>query len=136
MRLPEWPEGTVAVLSTAGPHAIPVSTCVRAGDRRVLLALALRRDSLTRLRADPRCALTVMAEAVAFTAHATASVVEEPMRVSDRVAAIALDVHDVQDHRQPRFTIDAGVRWSWTDDDAREADETIRDALRHLASRA
>ena len=34
--LPEWPEGTVAVLSTAGPHAIPVSTAVRAGDRQQL----------------------------------------------------------------------------------------------------
>src|SRR5918911_387339 len=61
--LPEWPPGTVAVLSTAGaaPHAIPVSTAVRAGERHVLLALAPRRSSLARLRADPRVALTVLA---------------------------------------------------------------------------
>ena len=54
--LPEWEEGTVAVLSTIGdePHAIPVSTAVRAGPRRVLLALALRRRSLALLRARPR----------------------------------------------------------------------------------
>ena len=32
--VPEWPEGTVAVLSTAGPHAIPVSTATRAGEGR------------------------------------------------------------------------------------------------------
>ena len=33
--LPDWPDGTVAVLSTGAgpPHAIPVSTAVRAGDR-------------------------------------------------------------------------------------------------------
>src|SRR6185295_15230638 len=61
--LPDWPTGTVAILSTAGgaPHAIPVSTAVRAGPRRVLLALARTRDSLARLRADPRCALIVIA---------------------------------------------------------------------------
>ena len=53
--LPDWPPGTVAILSTAGgaPHAIPVSTAVRAGPRRVLLALARTRASLARLRDDP-----------------------------------------------------------------------------------
>ncbi|MEA2311676.1 MAG: hypothetical protein QOE28_2557, partial [Solirubrobacteraceae bacterium] len=31
--LPDWPDGTVAVLATAGdaPHAIPVSLVVRCG---------------------------------------------------------------------------------------------------------
>ena len=59
MTLPEWPPGTVAVLSTAGRplHAIPVSTAVRGGPRRVLLALARTRTSLARLREDPDCAL-------------------------------------------------------------------------------
>jgi hypothetical protein len=53
--LPEWPAGTVAVLSTAGPepHAIPVSTAVRAGPRRVLLALARSRASTTRAARSP-----------------------------------------------------------------------------------
>src|SRR5262245_49641074 len=60
--LPEWKEGTVAVLSTGGgaPHAIPVSAAVRAGPRRVLIALAVGRESLARLRREPRCALTII----------------------------------------------------------------------------
>src|SRR5205823_5256786 len=53
--LPDWPAGTVAVLATGGPapHAIPVSTVLRAGPRTIVLALAAGRDSLARLRADP-----------------------------------------------------------------------------------
>lgn len=134
--LPEWEEGTVAILSTTGehPHAIPVSTAVRAGPRRVLLALSLRRESLALLRERPRVALTIVAAGdLAVTAHCRASIREEPMRVSDRVAAIALDVESIQDHGQPRFVIDAGVRWRWVDDEAREADAAIRAGLRELA---
>jgi flavin reductase (DIM6/NTAB) family NADH-FMN oxidoreductase RutF len=137
--LPAWDEGTVAILSTGAgaPHAIPVSTAVRAGPRRVLIALALRRESLARLREDPRCALTILAaDDVACTAHARATIVEEPMAISDHVAAVALDVHAIQDHDQPRFRIDAGVAWHWTDDEARERDREIRDALARIACRA
>lgn len=135
--LPEWTPGTVAVLSTGAgsPHAIPVSTGVRAGDQRVLIALALRRESLARLREDPRCALTIMAEGdVAVTAIGTASIVEEPMAISDKVAAIAIDVEELQDHTQPRFVIDAGVRWRWTDEEAESRDAEIRAHLRALAA--
>ena len=70
--LPDWPPGTVAVLTTHGadPHAIPVSTGVRRGPTTILFALSLRRESLARLRADPRCALTIVAGGdVAVTAH-------------------------------------------------------------------
>jgi flavin reductase (DIM6/NTAB) family NADH-FMN oxidoreductase RutF len=135
--LPAWTPGTVAVLSTGAgpPHAIPVSTGVRAGDRRVLLALARRRESLARLREDPRCALTILAGGdVAVTAHARAEVLEEPMRVSDRVAAVALAVERIQDHGQPRFAIDEGVRWRWTDPEAEARDAEIRAALLELAA--
>jgi hypothetical protein len=134
--LPEWGEGTVVILSTIGdePHAIPVSTAVRAGPRRVLLALSLRRRSLALLRARPRVALTILAAGdVAVTAHCRASIREEPMAVSDRVAAIALDVESIQDHGQPRFEIHEGVRWVWVDDEARAVDAAIRDGLRQLA---
>ena len=133
--LPDWTPGTVAVLSTGAgaPHAIPVSTGVRAGPRRVLLALALRRESLARLREDPRCALTILAPGVAVTAHATATIVEEPMAISDRVAAVALDVEALQDHLQPRFAIEEGVRWRWTDPEADARDREIREHLRGLA---
>jgi hypothetical protein len=130
--LPHWPEGTVAILSTGAgaPHAIPVSTAVRAGDREVLIALALRRESLARLKRDPRCALTLLAEGdVALTINARASVVEEPMAAADRVAAVRLEVDAIQDHAEPRFAIEAGVRWRWTDAEAAEQDAKVRAAL-------
>jgi hypothetical protein len=134
--LPEWPAGTVAILSTGAgaPHAIPVSAVVRADDRRVVMALALRRESLVRLRGDPRCALTILAAGdLAFTAHGRASILEEPMTISDRVAAVAVDVDAIQDHGQPRFEIDAGVAWHWTDAEAEARDAEIRAALLALA---
>ena len=128
--LPDWPDGTVTVLSTGAgaPHAIPVSTAVRSGPATVHFALGLRRESLARLREDPRCALTLLAEGVAVTALGTASVVEE----TDRVAFVRLDVEDVQDHGQPTFELAGGVRWHWTDEDAKRADAEIRAALRAL----
>ena len=137
LALPDWTAGTVAILSTGGgaPHAIPVSTGIRAGDRRVLLALALRRESLARLREDPRCALTILAAGdVAITALGRATVVEEPLAISDRVAAVAIDVDEIQDHGQPRFVIEDGVRWRWTDPEAEARDEEIRAHLRSLAA--
>ena len=135
--LPDWTPGTVAVLSTGAgwPHAIPVSTGVRAGDRRIVLALALRRESLARLREDPRCALTILDAGVAVTAHARATIVEEPMAISDRVAAVCLEVEEVQDHGQPRFELQEGVRWRWTDAEAQARDDEIRGALRAVAAR-
>ena len=134
--LPDWDDGTVAVLSTGGgrPHAIPVSTGVRAGPRRVLIALALRRESLARLREEPRCALTIMgAGNIALTAHATASIVQDPMDVSEKVAAVCLDVEEIQDHTQPRFAIESSVKWRWCELEARERDSAIRAALTELA---
>jgi hypothetical protein len=133
--LPDWPAGTVAILSTAGgePHAIPVSTGVRAGPHRVVLALARTRESLARLRDEPRCALTVIAAGIAFTAHGRAVVVQEPMEVSDSVVAVAIEVDDIQSHDDARFAIDAGVAWRWVDDEAAERDAAIHEALRRLA---
>ena len=55
------------------------------------------------------------------------------MAVSDRVAAVRLEVESIQDHGQPRFTIDAGVRWRWTDPEAERADAAIRAGLAALA---
>jgi hypothetical protein len=133
--LPEWPPGTVAVLSTAGrpPHAIPVSTAVRAGPQRLLLALASRRASLARVRDDPACSLTVIAgRDVAFTASGRATVMQDPMEVAENVVAVAFEVVTVQDHADPRFAIEAGVRWRWTDPDAAERDAAIHEALRRL----
>ena len=128
--LPDWPDGTVTVLSTGAgpPHAIPVSTAVRSGPATVHLALGLRRESLARLREDPRCALTVIAAGVAVTAYATASVVEE----NDRVAFLRLEVDSIKDHDQPTFEIETGVRWRWTDEDAEAGDADVRATLRRF----
>jgi hypothetical protein len=126
----------VAILSVGAgaPHAIPISTGVRAGPRRVLLALARRRETLARLREDPRAALTIVADGdVAITAYGVATIVAEPMSVSDAVAAVAIDVERIQDHGQPRFEIEAGVRWRWTDPEAAARDADIRAALVALA---
>jgi hypothetical protein len=134
--LPEWAPGTAAVLSTSGahPHAIPVSTAIRGGPRTILLALALRRESLARVREDGRCALTVMAGGnVAFTAHGHATIVQDPMDVSDRVAAVRIEVEAIQDHADDRFQIGEGVSWRWTDPEAEQLDLEIRAALSRQA---
>ena len=126
--LPSWPAGTVAVLSTGAgePHAIPVSTAVRRGPRELVLALALRRESLARLREDPRCAVTVLtAGNLAFTAVGQAVVEEE----GERVAVVRVDVARINDHTQPTFVIDDGVRWRWTDPEAERTDAELRARL-------
>jgi hypothetical protein len=71
---------------------------------------------------------------VAVTAYGTATIVEEPLRGCDGVVAIAVDVDEIQDHNRPFFSIDAGVRWHWTDDDAEARDRRVRAALSDLAS--
>jgi Pyridoxamine 5'-phosphate oxidase len=134
--LPDWVPGTVAILSTGGgePHAIPVSTGVKAGPRAILLALAAGRESLARLREDPRCALTVLAPGdIAVTAIGHASVVQDPLEVAENVVAVRIGVERIQDHWQDGFVIEDGARWRWTDDEAARRDAVIRDALEALA---
>jgi hypothetical protein len=126
--LPDWPGGTVGVLSTGGgePHAIPVSTAGRRGPRSLAFALGLRRESLVRLRADPRCAVTVLAAGdLAFTAVGV-GVIEE---AGPRVAVVRVDVSHIQDHGNDTFVIDDGVQWRWTDDDAARNDAEVRARL-------
>jgi hypothetical protein len=133
--LPDWPAGTVGMLATAGgaPHVIPVSTIVRAGDDALLLGLSGRRASLARLRRDPRVALAILAAGdLAVTVHGVARVLREAMACNDRVVALRLDAVRVQDHMQPRFSVDAGVAWHWTNDEAREMDAAIRAELAEM----
>lgn len=131
--LPTWERGTPAVLCVAGPHAIPVSTALRAGDRRVLFALGRRRDTLARLREDPRAALCVMGERVAFTAHGR--VAELSRQLGDvPVVALELRVERVQDHlADGRTEMIGGARWRWRDAGAARADELVVAGLRRLA---
>jgi hypothetical protein len=124
----------VLILVSAGapPHAIPVSAAVRAGPARVLLGLARSRESLARLRRDPRVGLAIMAGGdVAVTAYGTASVREEDL--ADGMAAVELRVDRVQDHKRPTFVIESGVGWHWTDAAAQERDGEVRRALQRLA---
>ena len=128
--LPDWPAGTAAVLAVAGPHAIPISTALRAGDRRIVFALGRRRETLARLRNDPAVALTVLAAGLAFTAHGRASVVAEQLPDAPPVVAVELQVERVQDHLADGRTemLDA-PRWRWREQRADEADARVRAAL-------
>ena len=133
--LPDWPAGTVAILSTHGetPHAIPVSAIVRAGPSRMLIALGRARESLARLRTDPRVALVILATGdVALTAHGSARVAQETL--VEGVAAIEFLVERVQDHRRTSFAIDAGISWHWTDPQAKARDAAVLAALERLAA--
>lgn len=133
--LPHWPAGTVALLATGAgaPHVIPVSTALRAADDRVLLALAHRRESLRRLREDPRAALALLAAGdVACTAHGMARVLADPLPGAENVVAVELRVDEVQDHGSRRFVIDGGVSWRWVDEEGERGDARTRAALAAL----
>lgn len=135
--LPDWPTRTIAVLSTVddGPHAIPVSAPLRAGDRCIRLSLHRERESLARLRARPQVAVCVLAEGdVAFTARGRARVIQEPMESDSRYAAVEIAVEHVDDHRQEAFRVAAGVDRSWVDEDEQRALGGRVAALRELAA--
>src|ERR687887_538137 len=110
--LPVWPTMTIAVLSTVDgdPHAIPVTAPLRAGARRVLLALKRDCASLARLRRRPEVALAVLAAGdEAFTARGRASVVQEPMTRAPEYAAVVIDVDEIDDDRLSAVTVESGV---------------------------
>jgi hypothetical protein len=131
--LPEWERGTPAVLCVAGPHPIPVTTPVRGGPHRVLLALGRRRETLERLRVDPRVAFVVMGERVAFTAHCRAQVIAEELEATDTVVAVELTVERVQDHlADGRTEMLDGARWRWCDAHDGEVEDAIVAELKQL----
>jgi hypothetical protein len=131
--LPQWDPGTPAILCVAGPHAIPVSTALRAADDRVLLALGRQRDTLQRLRDDSRVAFCLLGEGAAFTAHGYASVVAEQLDASERVVAVQLRVERVQDHlADGRTEMLDGARWRWLDEEFGAAEEQIVAELARL----
>ena len=131
--LPTWPPGTPAVLCVTGPHAIPVSSYVRAGDDRIVVALGSRRETLERLRADPAAAFCVLGEGVAFTAHCTAAVVRESLEAATGNTAVELRVARVQDHlADGRTELLEGARWRWVDDEAAALQPRILAELKTL----
>ncbi len=113
------------MLCVAGPHAIPVSTAVRLADDRLAFALGRGRDTLERLRSDPRVALCLLGTDLAFTAHGTATVVRDPLEVAP-VVGVELRVESVQDHQADgRTEMLDGARWRWLDPQAAGADPKI-----------
>ena len=131
--LPKWERGTPAVLCVAGPHPIPVTTPVRRGPDRVLLALGRQRITLERLRVDPRVALVVIGEGVAFTAHSRALVISEQLEAADTVVAVELTVECVQDHlADGRTEMLDGARWRWCNEHDGEMEDRIVAELRTL----
>jgi hypothetical protein len=133
-RLPDWQTGTPGVLCVAGPHAIPVSTAVRAGDRRLLLALGSGRETLRRLREDPRAAFCLLGQDVAFTAEGEARVLAERLEAVP-VVAVELRVFAVQDHlADGRTELLDGARWRWTEERFAESDAAIVAELERLAA--
>jgi len=110
----------------AGPHPIPVSTPVRRGPDRVLLALGRHRETLERLRVDPRVALIVIGKGVAFTAHSRALVIAERLEATDTVVAVELIVERVQDHlADERTEMLDGARWRWCNQHDGEMEDAI-----------
>jgi hypothetical protein len=131
--LPEWPTRTIAVLATVdhGPHAIPVSGPLRAGNRRILFSLHRRRGSLARLRRCARVALTILAEGVlAFTARGRVSIVKGSLAPAPDYVAIAIDVERIDDHRQVEFRVQSGIDGRWVDEDEQLALQAPVNALR------
>ena len=132
-RLPDWERGTPAVLCVAGPHPIPITAYLRAGDDRVLLALGRKRETLRRLRGDPSVALLLMGTGLAFTAHGRASVIAEELEATDTVVAVELRVDRIQNHLADKRTemLD-GARWRWCAEQHGEAEDAILADLKRL----
>ncbi|HET6887243.1 MAG TPA: hypothetical protein VFH87_04880 [Candidatus Udaeobacter sp.] len=135
--LPEWPETTIAVLSTQNEevHAIPITAPLRIGDRQILLRLKRCRESLARLREHPKVALTIFAKGnLAFTARGPARVVQEPMNDAPTFVAVAIDVENIDDHRQRDLVVDSGVSLDWTNQRTQQFLQEHLNALREVAA--
>ena len=99
------------------------------------VSLHRTRGSLTRLRERPQVALAVLTGGnIAFTARGRARIVQEPMTAGPDYAAVAIDVEQIDDHRQAEFLVEGGVDRRWLDEGERDAlGERVR-ALAELAS--
>jgi hypothetical protein len=131
--LPQWERGTPAVLCVAGPHPIPVTAYLCAGDDRLLVALGRRRETLRRIREEPAVALLLMGSGLAFTAHCRARVIAEKLEAADTVVAVELTVERMQNHlADGRTEMLDGVRWRWCAEEHGEAEDAILAELANL----
>jgi len=112
---------------------MPVSTAVRAADDRLLFVLGRRRETLRRIREDPRVAFCVLGEGLAFTARGEARVIREELEAA-RVVGLELRIDVVQDHlADGRTEMLDGARWRWVDERAAREEPLIVAELRYLA---
>ena len=108
---------------------------MRVSGDRALFALGRNRETLTRLRRDPRAALCVLGEDVAFTAHGEVRILGE-LEASETVVAVELRVNNVQDHLlDGRTQMLDGARWRWLDEAAAAVEPTIVAELRRLGEK-
>jgi len=92
-------------------------------------------ESLARLREHPKVALTIFAKGnLAFTARGPARVVQEPMLGAPMFAAVAIDVENIDDHRQREFAVDSGVSLDWTNERTEQFLQEHLNALREVAA--
>jgi len=134
--LPPFPHDLVAVLATVapdGPSAIPVSAVHRAGDREVLFALAHHRGSLSRLRGDPRAALTLVGTGFALVARGEAVVIAEPLPGADFVTGVRFTAATISDAIGLTTLVHAGITWGWKDAASARRHRQVLAALRDLA---
>jgi len=67
-------------------------------------------------------ALLVLAEGnIAFTARGRAAVIAEQLTACPDYAAVAIEVEEIDDHRQHAFEVDSGVGRRWVDEDEQQA---------------
>ncbi len=132
--LPDWERRAAGLLIVTGPHAMPISTAVRAADRLLVFALARRRETLARLREDSRAAFALLAEGMAFTAYGDAGVIREKLDGAPNMAGVELRVGRIQNHlADGRTEMLSAARWRWRKEEAREADRTVVAAIEALA---
>jgi hypothetical protein len=92
------------------------------------------RESLARLREDPKVALTIFAKGnLAFTARGPARA-QEPMLAAPMFAVVAIDVENIDDHRQRDLVVDSGVSLDWTDERTQRFVQEHLNALREVAA--
>lgn len=131
--LPQWEEGTPAIVCVAGPHAIPVSTAMRVSERTLRFALGSGRETLRRLREDPAIAVCILGDGLAISAYGLAEVVQDQLDVAPDVVAVELRVERVQDHlADGRTEMVDGARWRWVDPAMAESEPKIRAELLEL----
>lgn len=112
---------------------MPVSALHRLDARRLLVALARRRASLTRLRGDPRVGMSLSGPSFSLTLVGRASVLADPLPGAEAVAGVLVVVERAWDARGLATEVTAGIDWRWTEKGAAARHEDVLTALAALA---